>query len=81
MSLPAKKRPLANPPPSVYAYAAENLLQGEAARYLRAQPRTLERWRLERVGPPYIKVGHRVVYRRVDLDTWLLSRRVDPGAR
>jgi hypothetical protein len=34
-------------------------------------PRTLERWRTQGFGPPFIKVGHRVVYRQRDVDRWL----------
>ena len=58
-----------------------NLLQDEAAHYLRSKPRTLEKWRLEGVGPAYVKVGHRVVYRRADLERWMESRLVDPAMR
>lgn len=35
--------------------------------------RTIQRWRAERIGPPYIKVGNRVFYRREAIDEWLLS--------
>lgn len=52
------------------------LVTKEAARYLHASHRTLERWRVEGTGgPPFTKVGPglraRVLYRRSDLDGWL----------
>ena len=29
--------------------------------------RTIQTWRRLQKGPPYVKIGHRVLYRRVDL--------------
>ena len=46
-----------------------------AAAYLDMKPGTLEIWRsTKREGPPYIKVGRSVKYRRSDLDAWLDRR-------
>lgn len=45
-----------------------------AAAYLDMRPGTLEIWRSTRRGPPYIKVGRSVRYRRSDLDAWLEQR-------
>lgn len=36
--------------------------------------RTLQRWRLEGVGPTYVKLGRLVRYRQADLDTFLEER-------
>ena len=33
--------------------------------------RTLQRWRLEGVGPTYLKIGRLVRYRKSDLDNFL----------
>ena len=48
-------------------------------------PRTLERYRVTGQGPLYLKVGRRVLYRRVDLDAWLENKvrrsTLDPGPR
>ena len=38
------------------------------------QVNTLEIWRVQGVGPRYIKVGRFVRYRQSDLDAWLESR-------
>ena len=43
----------------------------EAAAYLRANRRSLERWRTTGEGPVFVKVGRRVAYRQIDLDDWV----------
>lgn len=45
-----------------------------AARYLGLSPKTLETLRTRGGGPPFLKLGRRVVYRKTDLDTWLAAR-------
>ncbi len=51
-----------------------------AADYLGLARRTLERWRLVRLGPPYRKLGTRVVYTRAALDEWCRANTVTPLA-
>ncbi|WP_333953131.1 helix-turn-helix transcriptional regulator [Sphingomonas aerolata] len=58
----------------------EMLLQVELARRWRLSPRTLERFRYERKGPPYIKIGGRVVYRVADVETYERSGLVMPSS-
>lgn len=54
-----------------------------AAAFLSLSPKTLEAHRTRGGGPPFIKLGRRVVYRQEDLDAWLAKRRrlstSDPG--
>mgnify|MGYP006451159287 CR=1 FL=1 len=55
----------------------------DAAKYLTDQNvpvtvRTLDRWRSDGVGPPYVKVGKRVAYRRASIDAWLRSHEIVP---
>ena len=50
------------------------LNQREAADFLRLSQRTLERFRLTGDGPPFVKTGRRVAYRREDLDRWITDR-------
>ena len=54
-----------------------------AATYLGLSPKTLETLRTRGGGPPFLKLGRRVVYRKTDLDTWLAARirrsTSDPG--
>ena len=53
----------------------------EAARLLGLSPSTLEIWRCtRRYHIPFIKVWHRVCYRRSDLLAWLQTRRVEAGS-
>jgi predicted DNA-binding transcriptional regulator AlpA len=37
---------------------------------------TTTKWRAQAKGPPFIKVGRLVRYRRSDLEAWLVSRTV-----
>jgi hypothetical protein len=41
---------------------------------------TLRTMRHNRRGPPYYQIAGRAMYRRADLDAYIASRRVDPGA-
>ena len=54
-----------------------------AAAYLHLASQTMAKMRLSDIGPPYYKVGRRVLYDRTDLDRWLDSKRrlstSDPG--
>mgnify|MGYP005850646185 CR=1 FL=1 len=44
--------------------------------------RTIQRERAMRVGPPFIKLGRNVYYRRAAIDAWLLAQeQVQPRAR
>ena len=52
----------------------------EAGRYLGGETapisqRTLQRWRLEGVGPAFLKLGRLVRYRKSDLDRWVDAQR------
>jgi len=46
----------------------------EVARHLSVSPETVRKWRQLKKGPPAIKVGACVRYRRADVDAWLDSR-------
>jgi hypothetical protein len=46
----------------------------EAAEALRLSERTLERSRVSGFGPPFCKLGRRVLYRADDLDQWIAAR-------
>jgi len=58
----------------------EMLDEFEAGKYLGGNsnpiaPRTLQRQRLEGRGPPFVKIGAAVRYRRSDLDAFITSNR------
>jgi len=46
----------------------------EAGSYLGLATQTLARWRHEKIGPKYLKLGRRVYYRAGDLRVWIKSR-------
>jgi excisionase family DNA binding protein len=50
------------------------LTQSEAAELLHLSTRTLERLRVSGTGPAFVKLGHSVRYRTVDLEKWIASR-------
>jgi excisionase family DNA binding protein len=43
----------------------------ETAAYLNVAVGTLRRWRAEGTGPPALRVGRTIRYRRLDVDRWL----------
>ena len=45
-----------------------------AREILRACPRTEKRLRARREGPPYIRLGRRVFYRKAAIEAWLLAQ-------
>jgi hypothetical protein len=47
-----------------------HLNQIELSRRWRVSHRTLERWRWLQQGPPYLKIGGRVVYRLEDVEAF-----------
>ena len=54
------------------------LTQGELANRWHLRPRTLEKWRRLRQGPPYVKVAGRVVYRIEDVEAYEATNRRVP---
>lgn len=52
----------------------------EAAKLLRLNTQTLASWRCKDRGPPYLKSGRAVFYRRSDISTWLAGQIVRPSA-
>uniref|UniRef100_UPI00345B74E3 helix-turn-helix transcriptional regulator n=1 Tax=uncultured Erythrobacter sp. TaxID=263913 RepID=UPI00345B74E3 len=55
-------------------YQTELLTVSDTAKTLHVSRRTLSRWARLRKGPPRIKIGRTVFYRRNSLDQWLLSQ-------
>lgn len=39
----------------------------------------LAQWRHKHVGPPFYRLGRKIVYRGADLNAWAEARRVDTG--
>lgn len=65
-----------NPDQAAESAAPQQLLTlVEAAELLRTPVATLRYWRHRGIGPDSFRLGRRVVYRREDLDQWVLLRR------
>lgn len=52
---------------------SEYLTSDEVSDWLKVSRRTLHRWARLRQGPPSVKVGRAVYYRRASVEQWLLS--------
>jgi hypothetical protein len=50
----------------------------QAAKFLGIAVQSLRNRRCKRLGPPYHKIGSRVVYSLWDLDEFLKQHRIDP---
>lgn len=50
------------------------LTEAEVADLLRVSQRTVRRWRNEGTGPPALRVGRRIRYRRSAVEAWLDRR-------
>lgn len=46
------------------------------AQRLEKSSKTLETWRREGVGPPYVRVGRDIRYRESDVERWLAAQTV-----
>ena len=53
----------------------------EACSYLKVSIHTLNKWRSEKKGPPYIKMGRYVKYNRESLDRFLKNHEIDPTSQ
>lgn len=59
--------------PEHSAFPRPVLKTPDAATYCGSSASTLEKLRLYGGGPPFSKLGRRVVYRVADLDAWLAA--------
>jgi hypothetical protein len=50
--------------------AVEHINQVELSRRWRLSPRTIEGWRQRGIGPRFLKVGGRVLYRIADVEAY-----------
>ena len=56
------------------------LTDDELCRERGITPRTSQRERAQRIGPPYIKIGRKIYYRKEAVRDWLLSQEQIPVA-
>jgi hypothetical protein len=55
----------------------ELLTPQQTAEQLHVAPATLAGWRVRRSGPPFVRLGRKVLYDSRDVTAWLNSRRVE----
>ncbi len=55
---------------------ADFMTADEAAGALGVHVKTLQTWRRDKQGPPYTKLGRRVLYQRSVVAQWLRARRL-----
>ena len=59
---------------------SDYLSETQTAKYLNISKKSLQRWRFNRQGPPYVKLNAKTIrYRREDLDQWMKERIVTTG--
>ena len=59
---------------------SDYLSETQTAKYLNISKKSLQRWRFNRQGPPYVKLNMKTIrYRREDLDQWMKERIVTTG--
>ena len=60
--------------------AARHLNQHDLATRWRMSVRTLERWRSQRQGPPFLRLGGRIVYALSDVEAFEQAQRQETSA-
>lgn len=66
---------------SIHERIAAAYNQHQAARYIGISPSLLKKKRLNGEGPAFCRVGNRVIYRKEDLDAFLIEHRVTTTGR
>lgn len=56
---------------------ADFLTEKELAVFLKTEVRTLQHWRYQKTGIPFIKIGRSVRYRMADVEAYLANQRVE----
>lgn len=55
---------------------SQMLTERDLARHWRLSPRTLQRWRATGLGPPWYRIGDRILYRVDEVESFEASRRI-----
>lgn len=53
----------------------------EAARTIKVAPATLRNWRADEIGPPFVKLGHSVFYKRDIIEKFAAAYRYGMSPR
>jgi excisionase family DNA binding protein len=60
----------------IYQTSEPLLMEVQAAKLLSVSPRTLQNWRIAGEGPPFIRIGRAIRYRREDILRWIEAHTV-----
>jgi len=60
---------------------ADYLSEGEVAEAIEKTTKTLRNWRAQRVGPPWVRLGRQVYYRKAAFGEWLRDCEQQPVRR
>jgi excisionase family DNA binding protein len=74
MSIPALETPRVRSP-TISSVEERLWTEQQTADYLQVAVGTLRRWRAEGTGPPALRAGRTVRYRKADVDAWLQGER------
>ncbi len=55
------------------------LTRSELGEWIKTPVPTLETWAYKGLGPPFCRVGRKVLYARSDVEKWLEEQRVQPS--
>lgn len=66
--------------PGIRIFPDGRLTSGDAAQYLGLTAKVLANQRSQGIGPPFVKLGKTVFYRKEDLDAWIAARRASSTA-
>ena len=60
--------------------SSRNYVLGDKELELIGSREKLAQWRHRNTGPAFYKIGKKIIYRGVDLNSWAEARRVEPNA-
>lgn len=78
LSMLGEKRPHKEAAKPIALRPGELLNDHQLAAELNISRRTLQNWRPAKKGPPYVRFGGAIRYRRSDVDRWLARNSVAP---
>jgi hypothetical protein len=67
--------------PALTATEDELVTEVEIADFLKLSTRTLQSWRINNDGPPFVRVGRAIRYRLRDVVRWIEARTVAPATQ
>jgi len=60
--------------------ATRNYVLGDPELDIIGNREKLAQWRHKNIGPAYYRLGRKIIYRGVDLNSWANANRFEPGS-